>query len=296
MKIWLLSHLKDSPGNRLVEEAARRRSHETVLVDPQEIALSVASPPTQLSTVGDPAMDPPPDLVFTRMGSSAPWESLHVLRQLELMGLPCINASEALRVSRDKFSTFQVLSQNGLPVPATVLVGRGADPIPAVENLPGPPWIVKIPISTQGGGVVLAESARSLRSVCDAFHAVGQRVMVQAFVAQSAGTDVRVLTVGGRAISAMRRRGKKDEFRSNLHRGGEAEKIALTGPLRKTAEKAAAAVGLDVAGADILESDDGPMVVEVNSSPGLEGLSVATEKDVAEEVIRYLETRHRKEA
>lgn len=292
MKIWLLSHLKDSPGNRLTLEAAGRRGHEIKLVDPVRVTLTVSSPPTLHNVLGDNISDSLPDVVFTRMGSSAPPETLHVLRQLELMNILCINTVAALQQSRDKIAAFQILARNELPVPVTALVGRDADLAHAVENVPGPPWIVKIPVSTQGSGVVLAESERSLRSICDAFHGVGQRVLVQAFVAEAAGSDIRVLVVGGRARAAMRRQGQKGEFRSNIHRGGRAEEVKLTAKLSNLAEDAAGALGLEVAGVDLLESELGPVIIEVNGSPGLEGLSAATGRDLADDVVRYLEIRH----
>ena len=185
-----MSHLKDSPGNRLALEAAGRRGHDITLVDPVRVTLSVSSPPTLLDVLGNGIVDGLPDAVFTRMGSSAPSEALHVLRQLELMDLLCINSVASLQQSRDKIASFQILARKELPVPVTALVGRDADLLHAVGAVPGPPWIVKIPVSTQGSGVVLAESERSLQSVCDAFHGVGQRVLVQAFVGEAAGCEL----------------------------------------------------------------------------------------------------------
>jgi ribosomal protein S6--L-glutamate ligase len=232
-----------------------------------------------------------PDRVYTRMGSSAPPEAFHVLALLEGLGVPCVNASAGLRLTRDKTTATLALVRAGLPVPPSALVGREA-PLEAVfEAVPGPPWIIKLPVSTQGSGVMLAESLRSLRSLCDALHGVGQRVLVQSFVAEAAGADVRVLVVGGRALGAMRRQGQGDEFRSNLHRGGRAAPVALTPALSDVAQRAAAALGLEIAGVDLLESDRGPLIIEVNGSPGLEGLTHATERDIAGEVIEYLVNR-----
>jgi ribosomal protein S6--L-glutamate ligase len=292
VKIWLLSHLKDSPGNRLTLKAAGRRGHEITLVDPVRVTLTVSSPPTLMNVLGGGLSGPLPDVVFTRMGSSAPPETLLVLRQFELMDILCINSAASLQQSRDKIAAFQVLARSELPVPVTALLARESDRGHVVENVPGPPWIVKIPVSTQGSGVVLAESERSLRSICDAFHGVGQRVLVQAFVAEAAGSDIRVLVVGGRARAAMRRQGQKGEFRSNIHRGGRAEEVKLTSKLSNLAEDAAGALGLEVAGVDLLESELGPVIIEVNGSPGLEALSAAAGRDMADDVVRYLEMRH----
>jgi ribosomal protein S6--L-glutamate ligase len=230
-----------------------------------------------------------PDFVFTRLGSSAPPECFHVLEWLEARSVPCRNRADALRRTRDKATQMLGLVAGRLPLPPTALVGRDSPLDPVLEALPGPPWIVKLPVSTQGSGVILAESRRSLRSICDTLHATGQRLLVQGFVAEAAGADVRVLVVDGTARAAMRRRGRADEFRSNLHRGGSAEEAPLTPALVDVAERATAALGLHVAGVDLLESAEGPLVVEVNGSPGLEGISAATGRDVAAEVVSFLE-------
>ncbi|MFH2010744.1 MAG: RimK family alpha-L-glutamate ligase [bacterium] len=289
MKLWILSHLKGSPGNRAVEEAARARGHGVRLVDPLCASIVLASADGPRLPRGPGWPEEPPDVVFARMGSSAPAEAFHVLEYLELVGVPCVNSSESLRRSRDKTVQALALVRAGLPTPPTALMGQELDLDRVLEAVPGPPWIVKLPVSTQGSGVVLAESRRSLRSVVESLHAVGHRVLVQAFVAEAAGTDVRVLVVGGRARAAMRRRGQADEFRSNLHRGGTAEEMSVTPPLGDVAERAAGALGLQVAGVDLLESRAGPLVIEVNSSPGLAGLSLATGKNQGVVVIELLE-------
>lgn len=289
MKLWILSHLKESPGNRLMLEAAQGRGHEAWLVDPGRASLVLSASAAPALPRGDGWPEQRPDVVFTRMGSSTPVEAFHLLEYLELLGIPCVNSSESLRRTRDKTTQGLALVRAGLPVPATVLVGQAHDLDAAVETVIGPPWIVKLPVSTQGAGVVLAESRRSLRSVVESLHGVGHRVLVQAFVAEAAGTDVRVLVVDGEARAAMRRRGQSDEFRSNLHRGGKAELVELTPAQADVAVRAAASLGLQVAGVDLLESKEGPLVIEVNSSPGLEGLSLATGKDQGATVLQLLE-------
>ncbi len=289
MKLWILSHLKSSPGNRLMLEAAAARGHQVSLVDPMGLHVIAATRPGAPALAGPQVEGRWPDLVFTRLGSSAPPECFHVLEWLEARSVPCRNRADALRRTRDKATQMLELVAGRLPLPPTALVGRDSPLDPVLEALPGPPWIVKLPVSTQGSGVILAESRRSLQSICDTLHATGQRLLVQGFVAEAAGADVRVLVVDGTARAAMRRRGRADEFRSNLHRGGTAEEATLTPALVDVAERATAALGLHVAGVDLLESAEGPLVVEVNGSPGLEGISVATGRDVAAEVVSFLE-------
>ena len=289
MKLWILSHLQGSPGNRLAVEAAAARGHDVTLVNPLRVHL------VPVPGAGAPGLRGPdlgsgrPDAVLTRMGSSAPPEAVHVLEWLETTGVPCRNRSAAIRRTRDKTTQTLALGAAGLPLPPTALVAAEAPLEPVMEALPGPPWIVKLPVSTQGSGVVLVESRRSLRSVCDTLHATGQRVLVQGFIEEAAGADVRVLVIDGVARAAMRRRGREDEFRSNLHRGGTAEPVALTPALEDVAVRAAQALDLHIAGVDLLESRDGPLIVEVNGSPGLEGLSGATGRDLAGEVIAFVE-------
>ena len=182
MKLWILSHLKESPGNRLMLEAAQGRGHEAWLVDPGRASLVLSASAAPALPRGDGWPEQRPDVVFTRMGSSTPVEAFHLLEYLELLGIPCVNSSESLRRTRDKTTQGLALVRAGLPVPATVLVGQAHDLDAAVETVIGPPWIVKLPVSTQGAGVVLAESRRSLRSVVESLHGVGHRVLVQAFV------------------------------------------------------------------------------------------------------------------
>jgi ribosomal protein S6--L-glutamate ligase len=292
VRLWILSHLVDSPGNRLVEEAARRAGHEPRLVHPGRLSIQIPArpgePPVLLTERGACGL---PDLVFTRMGSSAPADAFDVLRQLEAASLPCVNSSASLEVSRDKVRTFQVLARVGVAIPRTVVIGGEAPLEQVVEPLGPAPWIVKLPVSTQGVGVARADSIESLRSTIDMLRGLGQRVVVQHYVREASGTDVRVLVVGGRAIAAMRRRARSGEVRSNLHRGGTSEEVDLTPAVSSLAEEAARVVGLQVAGVDLLPSGEGPVVCEVNGSPGLEGLEHATRRDLSAEVVSFLESR-----
>jgi ribosomal protein S6--L-glutamate ligase len=259
VKLWLFSHLQDSPGNRLLTEEAQRRGHEVRLVRPSELNLTLGKSITER-----------PDLVFTRTGSSAPAAALANLAVLEQTGLRCLNSLAGLRNSRDKTVCYSLLASAGVPIPRTVVVGDWTD-TSWLPELKGPPWVVKLSVSTKGQGVCLVESERSLRSVVDA---LGQQdestVLVQEFVAEAKGSDIRVVVLGGRArVAARRSAGSKDEFRSNIYLGGRAEMVELNQNMTEIAERATEVVGLDVAGVDLLETSGGYLVVEVNGSPGL---------------------------
>ena len=260
MKIWLFSHLdSSSPGNRLFTEEAEKRGHQVTRVRPGQLHLPLQERPESV-----------PDLIYTRIGSSAPAIALTTLQCFEHLGFRCLNESAGLLLSRDKTLTYSLLSGAGIPVPKTVLLGSG--PVePALEHLPGPPWILKLPMSTKGQGVLLVESLRSLRSAVDTLRDSGQVLLLQEFVKSAAGSDTRVLVLGGRcAVAARRTATSAGEFRSNVHLGGHPTEVELTPQLRAVAEQAAATLGLGIAGVDILESDSGPLVVEVNGSPGLQ--------------------------
>lgn len=287
MRLWLLSHLQDSPGNALVLDAARRAGHDVELVDPSRLQLEL--PPTPAGALY--GADGPltlPERVFTRMGSSAPPMAHDVLHQLETAGVRCVNQAGPLSISRDKARTFQVLAQAGVPLPQTIVLGRRTPLDSALARLGPPPWILKLPVGTQGVGVSRVDSPESLRTVVDMLHGLEQRVLLQRYVEESAGTDIRVLVVGGQALAAMRRRARPGEVRSNLHQGGAGEGVALLPEWSRVAESAASAVGLEVAGVDLLPSRDGPVVCEVNGSPGLEGLQRATGEDLATRVIEFV--------
>lgn len=258
MRIWLYTHLENSPGNRLITEAAESRGHTIELVRPSGMSLFIGREPQDV-----------PDLVFTRIGSSAPPRALANLAVLQQLGYRCVNSVEGLRVSRDKTVSYAKLAAAGVPIPKTVVVGTD-DGYPWLEQLSGPPWIVKLSVSTKGQGVCLVESERSLRSVVDALRETDGSVLLQEYIAESKGADTRVLVLGGKARVAARRQAKAaDEFRSNVYLGGRAETVELTEPIARVAEQAAAAIGLEVAGVDLLETGDGYLVVEVNGSPGL---------------------------
>lgn len=258
MNFWLFTHLLDSPGNALISQEASRRGHLVRLVRPGELTFSLGSKPAQR-----------PDLVFTRTGSSAPAAALARLAVLEEQGLRCLNSSASLRCSRDKAICYARLASAGVPIPKTVVVGK--EDWGWLEELPGPPWIVKLSVSTKGQGVCLVESERSLRSVVDALAGAAESsVLVQEFVEQAGGSDIRVLVLGGEARVAARRSAvSSHEFRSNVYLGGKTETLEMTSEIADIAVKATRSVGLEVAGVDLLETGNGFVVVEVNGSPGL---------------------------
>jgi len=296
MRLWVLSHLESSPGNRLMVDAATRAGHDVRLVAPGTLSLQVRggdlTPRLSLTSAeGSLAL---PEVVFPRMGGSAPHHTYDALHQLEEAEVLTINRSAGLELARDKVRSFQRLAVAGLPLPATLVLGRGAILEPqALEFLGPPPWIVKLPRSTQGLGVARVDSLTSLRTVVDMLRALDQRVLVQHYVREASGMDIRVLVVGGEAVAAMRRQSSSsDEFRSNLHQGGSAEAVGIPPRVEAVAVAAAQALGLDVAGVDLLPSKPGPIVAEVNGSPGLAGLQEATGQDLASIIVAYLETRH----
>jgi ribosomal protein S6--L-glutamate ligase len=229
------------------------------------------------------------DAVIPRIGASITFYGLAVVRQFEMMGVYCLNESQAIARSRDKLRSLQLLCRHDVGVPSTVFT-RQAEHVPdSIELVDGPPVVVKLLQGTQGIGVVLAESERAASSVIEAFHGLDQNILIQQFIAEAKGADIRALVVGRKVVAAMRRQAVAGEFRSNLHRGGSATKVRLSAECRRTALAAVRVLGLRMAGVDMLESKEGPMIMEVNSSPGLEGIEKTTAVDVAAAVIEHLE-------
>ncbi|MEQ8699669.1 MAG: 30S ribosomal protein S6--L-glutamate ligase, partial [Bauldia litoralis] len=229
------------------------------------------------------------DAVIPRIGASVTFFGTAVLRQFEMMGVYPVNESVGISRSRDKLRSMQLLSRQGIGLPVTVFAHRTSDAKELLKIAGGAPVVIKLLEGTQGIGVVLGETPRAAESIIQAFGGVNTNILVQQFVKEANGEDIGCLVIGEKVVAAMIRRGKKGEFRSNLHRGGTAESIKITPKERATAVKAAAAVGLNVCGVDLLRSNDGPVVMEVNSSPGLEGVENATGIDVAGKIIEFIE-------
>lgn len=273
MKLWLYSHLVDSPGNSLVERELTSRGHEFVRLRPGDLHLELGKRPEEF-----------PDLLFPRIGSSAPQSALVELALLERMGYRCVNSSLALAASRDKALAQAALEQAGVPVPRSVWLGKGPlDEV--VARLPGPPWVLKLTLGTKGQGVALVESLRSLRSTVDALRATNVPLLLQEFVESAGGADTRVIVLGGKAVLGARRQStQSEEFRSNVALGGKAHRVELDPQWGAIAEQASNAVGLSVAGVDLVQGPDGPLVLEVNGSPGL-----AAAPEMPSLLVDYLE-------
>jgi ribosomal protein S6--L-glutamate ligase len=287
MRIVILSRQPELYSTRALFEAARQRSHQVEVLDTLQFDIRVSRRSPELFYQGKPVG--PVDAVIPRIGASITYFGLAVVRQFEMLGVYCLNESQAIARSRDKLRALQLLSRHDIGLPPTVYT-RQAEHIPAcIEQVHGPPVVVKLLQGTQGIGVVLAETALAASSVIEAFHGLEQNILIQKFIREANGADIRALVVGGKVVAAMRRQAVAGEFRSNIHRGGTTKKLRLSADYRRTAVAAARVLGLTVAGVDLLESDEGPMVMEVNSSPGLEGIEKTTKVNVAEAIVEHIE-------
>jgi ribosomal protein S6--L-glutamate ligase len=287
MRLVILSRQETLYSTRVLVEAARNRGHDVDVMDTLQFDIRLSRRSPELYYQGEPVG--PVDAVIPRIGASITFFGLAVVRQFEMMGVYCLNESQAIARSRDKLRCLQLLSRHDIGLPPTVYT-RQADHVPdCIERVEGPPVVVKLLQGTQGIGVVLAETARAAGSVIEAFHGLDQNILIQKFIKEAKGSDIRAFVVGRRVVAAMKRQAVSGEFRSNIHRGGKARKIRLSHEYRRTALAAARVLGLTVAGVDMIESDDGPMVMEVNSSPGLEGIQKATDVDVADAIIEHIE-------
>jgi len=286
MKIGVLSrnaHLYST--NRLVE-AARARGHNVEVVDYLRCYMDITSERPDVLLFGEAQTF---DAVIPRIGASHTFYGTAVVRQFEMMGVYTVSPSEAISRSRDKLRSLQILSRAGVDMPVTGFAHATKDIDGLLDTVGGVPVVVKLLEGTQGSGVVLAETRKAAGSVIEAFRQLDANILVQEFIEEADGADVRLIVIGDRAIAAMRRKSNPGEFRSNLHRGGTATVIKVTPELERVAVAATESMGLGVAGVDILQSVRGPLVLEVNSSPGLEGIEGATQQDVAGEIIRYVE-------
>jgi ribosomal protein S6--L-glutamate ligase len=232
------------------------------------------------------------DAIIPRIGASVTFYGSAIVRQFEVMDVISANPSQAITRSRDKLRCMQILSGAGLGLPITGFARTTSDVDDLINMVGGVPLVIKLLEGTQGIGVVLAETKKAASSVIEAFYGLGNNILIQEYIKEAKGTDIRAFVVDGKVVGAMKRTAKEGEFRSNLHRGGSAEIVTLTRKERETAVAAAKAMGLTMAGVDMLPSARGPLILEVNSSPGLEGIEKATNKDIASEIIKYLETQY----
>jgi ribosomal protein S6--L-glutamate ligase len=287
MNIVILSRdTKLYSTSRLVE-AAEQHGHKVKVVDHLKCNLVIEKKKPKVIYKGEELSDV--QAIIPRIGASVTFYGTAVVRQFEMMHVFSAVESQALVRSRDKLRSMQILSRAGLGLPKTVFTNYSKDVEKILQEVGGPPVVIKLLEGTQGLGVVLAENDKAAISVMEAFNGLKARVIVQEFIREAKGADIRAFVIDGQVVGAMKRQAKEGEFRSNLHRGGTAEVITLSRQEEITAIKAAKALGLGIAGVDMLQSERGPLIIEVNSSPGLEGIEKATQKDIAGEIIKYLE-------
>jgi ribosomal protein S6--L-glutamate ligase len=283
VRILILSRKRTLYSTRRLKEEGERAGHRVDVLDPLKAVLLLKGKEPAL-LVGGRSM-PIPDVVIPRVGTTGTAYSIGVVRQFELMGVPILNRPDSIARAKDKLGCLQLLASKGIPVPETLMSRYPRDLDRLMKLVGGPPLIMKLLRGTQGTGVVFAESRASVESMLETIWSLGEDILLQRFVAESKGKDVRALVVDGRVRGAMRRIGADHEFRSNIHRGGVGETVELSKRFERVAVASAKAVGLHVAGVDLLESSHGPLVLEVNASPGFEGLEAATKKNVAKVFI-----------
>lgn len=288
MKIAMLARNPNLYSHKRLKEAAEARGHELDIIDTLRCYMNIASRRPEIYYNG--AKLPIYDAVIPRIGASITFYGMAVLRQFEMQGVYPLNESVGIGRSRDKLRSMQLLARDGIGLPVTTFAHdpKQTDEVLALAG--SAPLVIKLLEGTQGIGVVLADTDRSAKSVIEAFRGAKVNILVQEFIKEAGGTDIRALVVGGKVIAAMKRTGAPEDFRSNLHRGGSAQSIKISPEERSTAIRSAKAMGLNVCGVDMLRANHGPVVMEVNSSPGLEGVENATKIDVADKIISYLET------
>lgn len=287
MKIALLARNANLYSHKRLVEAAEERGHEIDVIDTLRVYLNVAAHRPQLRYRGENLEGF--DAVIPRIGASVTFFGSAVLRQFEVMGVYPLNESVAITRSRDKLRSLQLLARKGIGLPVTIFAHSTSQAEDIIEMLGGAPVVIKLLEGTQGIGVVLADTDSSAKSMIQAFGGLKANILVQEFIKEAGNEDIRCLVVGDRVVAAMLRKGVEGDFRSNLHRGGSAQPVKITPEERSTAVRAANVMGLNVCGVDLLRSNHGPVVMEVNSSPGLEGVEKATNVDVAGKIIEFIE-------
>ena len=287
MKIAILSRNSKLYSTRRLKAAAEDRGHEVHVLDALRCYMNIVSNRPSIHYRGDKLEGF--DAVIPRIGASVTFYGAAVLRQFEMMGVYPLNESVAITRSRDKLRSLQLLARKGIGLPVTGFAHSPDDIQDLIHMVGGAPLVIKLLEGTLGIGVVLAETSQAAESVIEAFMGLKANILTQEFIKEAGGADIRCFVIGDKVVAAMKRQGKEGEFRSNLHRGGTANLIRITPEERSTAARAANIMGLNVAGVDLLRSNHGPVVMEVNSSPGLEGIEAATEKDIADMIIQFIE-------
>jgi ribosomal protein S6--L-glutamate ligase len=287
MKIALLCRSPQLYSHQRMIAAARERGHEIDAINHLRCTLDIASHRPRVLYGGRELAGY--EAVIPRIGASVTFFGTAVVRQFEMMRVYTVNESVAIARSRDKLRSMQLLSRKGIGLPVTIFAHRTSNPQEVIELAGGAPVVIKLLEGTQGIGVVLGETPKAAESIIQAFGGVDTNILVQEYIKEARGEDIRCIVIGGKVVASMKRRGREGDFRSNLHRGGSARSVKITPQERATAIGAAKAMGLNVCGVDMLRSNHGPVVMEVNSSPGLEGIEQATGVDVAGKIIEFIE-------
>ena len=291
MRIAMLARNPNLFSHKRLVEAAEARGHEIHVIDTLRVYMNITSHRPEIRYAGE--VLPRFDAVIPRIGASITFYGMAVLRQFEVMGVWPLNESVAIGRSRDKLRSLQLLARHGIGLPVTGFAHNARDTEDLIAMVGGAPLVIKLLEGTQGVGVILGETHSAAKSIIEAFRGAKQNILVQEFIKEAKGVDIRCVVVGGKVVGSMMRRGAPDEFRSNLHRGGSAEPVRITPEERSTAVRAARILGLNVAGVDLLRSNHGAVVMEVNSSPGIEGIEKATGIDIAGRVVQFLEANAR---
>ncbi|WP_170438662.1 30S ribosomal protein S6--L-glutamate ligase [Ruegeria arenilitoris] len=287
MRIAMLARNANLYTHRRLKEAAEERGHQLDIIDTLRCYMNIATRRPEIYYNGEKLTGY--DAVIPRIGASVTFYGTAVLRQFEMMGVYPLNESVAIGRSRDKLRSMQLLARDGVGLPVTTFAHDPKQTDEVLRLAGGAPIVIKLLEGTQGIGVVLADTDRSAKSVVEAFRGAGVNILLQEFIKEAGGTDIRAIVVGGKVVAAMKRTGAEGDFRSNLHRGGSAKVVKLTPEERATAVRAAKSMGLNACGVDMLRANHGAVVMEVNSSPGLEGVEKATGLDIAGKMIEFLE-------
>jgi ribosomal protein S6--L-glutamate ligase len=286
MKLAILSRAPRSYSTQRLRAAAEQRGHTVRVLNTLRFGIDLSGPDPDLQYRGKQLSDY--DAILPRIGNSITYFGTAVVRQFEQMDVYTPNTANGIANARDKLRATQILSRHNIAMPATTFVRNRADVRPAIERVGGAPVVIKLLEGTQGIGVILAPEVKIAEAIIETLHSTKQNVLIQRFISESRGRDIRALVVGDRVVAAMRRTASGDEFRSNVHRGGTVEAVQLSPDFEQAAVRSAQIMGLRVAGVDMLEGPDGPLVMEVNSSPGLEGIETATQLDVAGAIVDYI--------
>ena len=287
MKIFILSRNSNLYSTTRIEEAGRKRGHLVRVIDYMRCYMNITSRRPIIYYGGESLKDV--DAIIPRIGASNTFYGTAVVRQFETMDCLCLNPSISISNSRDKLRSMQILAEAGINMPITGFASHTKDIEGVIESVGSTPLVMKLLQGTQGQGIVLAETRKAAESVMSAFRQLDADIMVQEFIKESSGTDIRAFVIGNRVVAAMRRIAPEGEFRSNLHRGARVEKITLTDQENQIAIRAANILGLNIAGVDLMRSDRGPLILEVNSSPGLQGIETCTNVDIASQIITFIE-------